>query len=98
MSKKKDSGIVYSTNKDFMKPGQQDLRVWKEYHGGKAVTVIRDYVGPDAEMEALGKELKIKCGVGGTVKNGEIIIQGDQREKIMKLLEAKGFKSKRAGG
>jgi translation initiation factor 1 len=98
MSKKKDSGIVWSTNPNLMKPEQQDLRVWKEFHGGKAVTIVREYVGKEAELEALGKELKIKCGVGGTVKNGEIIIQGDQREKVMKLLEAKGFKVKKAGG
>src|SRR3569832_1337750 len=94
---KNTSGIVYSTNPDLRKPQNQDLRVWKEFHGGKAVTVIRDYEGPDAEMEALGKELKIKCGTGGTVKNGEIIIQGDHREKIMKVLVDKGFKAKKAG-
>jgi translation initiation factor 1 len=92
------SGIVYSTNPDFTKPSQQNLRVWKEYHGGKTVTIIRDYVGRDSDLEALGKEIKVKCGVGGTVKNGEIIIQGDKREQIMKLLEQKGFKAKKAGG
>jgi len=95
---KKHSGIVYSTNSNFIKPDQQDLRVWKEYHGGKAVTIVREYVGSATDLESLGKELKIKCGVGGTVKNGEIIIQGDQREKVMKLLEEKGFKVKKAGG
>jgi translation initiation factor 1 len=100
MSKKNKntSGIVYSTKPNFIKPQQQDLRVWKEQHGGKAVTIVREYIGSDAELDALGKELKIKCGVGGAVKNGEIIIQGDQREKVMKLLEAKGFKAKKAGG
>jgi translation initiation factor 1 len=100
MSKKnKDtSGIVYSTASGFKKPQQQDLRVWKEFHGGKAVIVIRDYMGTASELEALGKELKIKCGTGGTVKNGEIIIQGDHRERIMKLLAEKGFKAKKAGG
>jgi translation initiation factor 1 len=91
-------GIVYSTNPDFIKPQQQNLRVWKEYHGGKAVTIIRDYIGSASDLEALGKEIKVKCGVGGTVKNGEIIIQGDKREQVMKLLEQKGFKAKRAGG
>jgi translation initiation factor 1 len=98
MAKKKDSGIVYSTNSNFMKPAQQDLRVWKEYHGGKGVTIVRGYAGSTAELEALGKELKIKCGVGGTVKNGEIIIQGNQRDKVIMLLEEKGFKVKKAGG
>jgi translation initiation factor 1 len=91
-------GIVYSTNPDFIKPSQQNLRVWKEYHGGKAVTIVRDYIGSTSDLEALGKEIKVKCGVGGTVKNGEIIIQGDKREQVMKLLEQKGFKAKRAGG
>jgi translation initiation factor 1 len=95
---KNTSGIMYSTNPNVVKPQQQDLRVWKEYHGGKAVTIVREYVGSTSDLEALGKELKIKCGVGGTVKNGEIIIQGDQREKVMKLLEEKGFKTKKAGG
>lgn len=93
--------IVYSTNPGFHKTPpnkEQDLRVWKEFHGGKAVTIIRNFVGTAADMEQLGKELKIKCGVGGSVKNGEILIQGDQREKVMKLLLEKGYKAKKAGG
>jgi translation initiation factor 1 len=99
MSKKKDtSGIVYSTNPNMVKPQQQDLRLWKEFHGGKPVTVIKNYIGKDSELEALGKELKIKCGTGGTVKNREIIIQGDHRDKIQKILEQKGFRTKKAGG
>ena len=107
---KKNSGVVYSTNPDFryqsekketgsaVKANKQDLRVWLEYHGGKATTIIRDFVGATAELEKLGKELKIKCGVGGSVKEGIIIIQGNQREKIMKLLSEMGFKAKKAGG
>ena len=111
MSKKNksQSGIVYSTNPDFMQQqqaspeteaigsNQQDLRVWKEFHGGKATTIVRDFQGSTAELEKLGKELKVKCGVGGTVKNHEIFIQGDQREKVIKLLLEKGFKVKKAG-
>jgi len=109
-NKKEQSGIVYSTNPDFkfkdssteapekVSTGQQDLRVWKEFHGGKPTTIIRNFKGSVAELEKLGKELKIKCGVGGTVKNYEILIQGDQREKIVKILLDKGYKVKKAGG
>jgi translation initiation factor 1 len=92
---KHSGGLVYSTNKNLV---QQDLRVWKEFNNGKPVTIVRNYVGPASELEALGKELKSKCGVGGTVKDGYILIQGDQREKIMKILLEKGFKVKKAGG
>jgi translation initiation factor 1 len=92
---KHSGGLVYSTNKKLV---QQDLRVWKEFNNGKPVTIVRNYVGPVSDLEALGKELKSKCGVGGTVKEGYILIQGDQREKVMKILLEKGFKVKKAGG
>jgi len=92
---KNSGGLVYSTNKNLV---QQDLRVWKEFNNGKPVTIVRNYVGPSSDLEALGKELKSKCGVGGTVKEGYILIQGDQREKVMKILLEKGFKVKKAGG
>ena len=105
------SGIVYSTNPDFLRQQsekkqeppsplskQQDLRVWLEFHNGKPTTIVRDFVGKLADLEKLGKELKTKCGVGGTVKDGYILIQGNQREKIMKILFEKGFKAKKAGG
>lgn len=92
---KNSGGLVYSTNKNLV---QQDLRVWKEFNNGKPVTIVRNYIGPASDLEALGKELKSKCGVGGTVKDGYILIQGDQREKVMKILSEKGFKVKKAGG
>ena len=92
---KNSGGLVYSTNKNLV---QQDLRVWKEFNNGKPVTIVRNFVGPVSDLEALGKELKSKCGVGGTVKDGYILIQGDQREKVMKILLEKGFKAKKAGG
>lgn len=95
--KKPTSGIVYSTNSELNKP-QQDLRVWLEYHGGKAVTIVKNFIGSTSDLEKLGKELKIKCGVGGSVKDGVILIQGNQREKVMKLLLDMGFKAKKAGG
>ena len=91
----KNNGIVYSTNQKLNK---QDLRVWKEFNNGKPCTIIRDFVGPIKDLEALGKELKAKCGVGGTVKDGYILLQGDHREKVMKILLNKGFGAKKAGG
>ena len=114
MSKKtKDiQGVVYSTNPNFkynvnspsttetIKPQQQDLRIIldRKSRGGKTVTLIAGFVGKEADLEKLGKELKSKCGVGGTVKDGEILIQGDHRDRIILLLQAAGFKAKKAGG
>ncbi len=104
-------GMVYSTNPNYRPeendiesndtpaPGQQDLRVWleKNHRGGKTATVIKGFVGSDDDLDALGKTLKTKCGTGGTAKDGEIIIQGDHREKIMTLLSQLGYKAKKAG-
>lgn len=104
------SGLVYSTNPDFklpeqeeeaaLSPAQQDLRIWleKNHRGGKVATVIRNYIGAQAEMDALCKELKSKCGTGGSAKDGEIIIQGDHRKKVSELLIKMGYKNKLAGG
>jgi len=105
------SGIVYSTNKDFKfhtekvvvstpPPQQQDLRVMldKKHRGGKSVTLITGFRGNENDLKELGKVLKTKCGVGGTVKDGEILIQGDFRDKIMNLLTEEGYKVKKSGG
>lgn len=112
MSKKKPIGVVYSTNPDFnfqfheqderetLPPNQQDLRVWidRKQRGGKQVTLITGFVGKNADLELLGKLLKTKCGTGGSVKDGEIIIQGDTRDKVLDLLLKAGYKAKKAGG
>lgn len=103
-------GMVYSTNPNYkpetsdesselLQPSQQDLRVWleKNHRGGKTATVIKGFVGSDDDLEALGKTLKTKCGTGGSAKDGEIIIQGDHREKIMTILSQLGYKAKKAG-
>ena len=111
-NKKKDiSGVVYSTNQNYdysyddeqeeetLPPSEQDLRiVLDRKKGGKVVTTIIDFIGSKEALKALGKELKTCCGVGGTVKNGEILIQGDFRDKILALLLKKEYKAKKKGG
>jgi translation initiation factor 1 len=106
-------GLVYSTDpnakigeddlpeSETLPPAKQRLRIWLEtkHRGGKAVTVIQDFIGKDADREALGKQLKNACGTGGSVKEGEILIQGDHREKVLQWLLKNGYVlSKKAGG
>ena len=110
MSKKNKIGVVYSTNPDYqyqyeddtasvetLPPGQQKLHVRMERsgRGGKTVTVVDNFVGTDDDLNTLGRTLKTKCGVGGSVKDGQIIIQGDFRDRITTLLQEMGWKASR---
>lgn len=108
---KKRDGVVYSTEPDFrftyqqneeaatVPPKQQNLLVLldKSMRAGKQVTLVKGFVGTSSDLEQLGKLLKSKCGVGGSAKDGEIIIQGDHRDKIVLLLQKEGYKAKRSG-
>ena len=97
--------VVYSTNPDYqyesseeeeavtLPKNQQKLRVSmeKKGRGGKTVTLIKGFVGSDDDLKELGKLLKTKCGVGGSTKDGEVIIQGDFKQRIIDLLKAEGY-------
>lgn len=114
MSSKRDrnGSVVYSTNPDYkpepegddaekteIKPHQQQLKVYLDrLGGGKFVSRVSGFTGKTEEIETLGKLLKQKCGVGGTVKEREILIQGEHRDKIILLLLKEGYKAKKAGG
>lgn len=113
MSKKnkKIVNVVYSTNPNFQfetnaneesetrEPQQQDLRVFLDrMGGGKVVSRISGFIGKTEDIEALGKLLKQKCGGGGSVKDGNILIQGDHRDKLLKILTELKYKVKKAGG
>ena len=101
-------GVVYSTNPDYeyqyddapqtetLPPTAQKLRIRMERsgRGGKTVTVVSGFIGADDDLDELGRTLKTKCGVGGSVKDGLIIIQGDFRERVVALLQALGYPAK----
>lgn len=104
-------GFVFSTNKDFefesndeqqetLANNQQKLEAHldKKNRGGKVATIIKGFEGSDDDLKALAKQLKTLCGVGGAAKDGEIIIQGNFRDKIMDFLAKEGYKVKRVGG
>ena len=111
-SRKHRSGIVFSTDPDYqynynssgkeetLAPEEQDLRVTldKKSRAGKQVTLITGFVGSDDDLKSLAKFLKSKCGVGGSSKNNEIMIQGDFRDKVLQLLQNEGYKAKKSGG
>ena len=106
---KKRLGVVYSTNPDFEyhedaegevetpAPSAQRLIVSidRRNRGGKQVTLVTGFIGSDEDLAALGRTLKVKCGVGGSAKNGEITIQGDFRDKVTEILRSIGYNAKR---
>ena len=112
MGKKKKIGVVYSTNPEYdydyeereemetLEPNQQKLRVFidRKMRKGKEVTIVESFVGTETDLKDLGKTLKSKCGVGGSVKDGEIIIQGNQKDKVHDLLIKMGYTNTKKKG
>ncbi len=109
MSKKKadNNGYVYSTDPSFrfdqeqenqvtLPPAQQQLRIRLEtkHRGGKAVTLVTGFIGTAEDLDDLGRKLRNACGTGGSAKDGEIIVQGDQRQKVLQWLVKGGYKAK----
>lgn len=109
---KKRDGVVYSTSDSFeynlgdedahesLSASQQKLKILldKKSRAGKQVTLVEGFVGSEDDLKELGKLLKNKCGVGGSAKDGEILIQGDHRDKVLQVLLAAGYGAKKSGG
>ena len=101
------SGLVYSTDPNFkieedeqeeeqtLLPAEQKIKIRldKKHRGGKVVTLIENFIGTNADKEDIGKKLKTVCGTGGSVKDGEILVQGDNRDKVLQWLLKSGYKN-----
>ncbi len=110
--KKSRHGVVYSTDPRYayaepdpyqattLEPALQKLRVHldRKQRGGKEVTLVKGFVGTKEDLESLVKTLKNKCGTGGSAKDGEVMVQGNQREKVIKLLLDMGYSGTKAAG
>ncbi len=105
-SKPDSRGFVYSTDPNFQFDGERNneeslpaaeqklkVRLETKHRGGKAVTLVEGFIGKNEDLEDLGKKLKNYCGTGGSAKDGEIIVQGDQREKVLQWLLKNGYKN-----
>lgn len=104
-------GMVYSTDPAFEyttcrqpeaetpPPARQQLRVWldRKQRAGKVVTLVKGFVGREADLQELARLLKSRCGVGGAAKDGEILIQGDHRDRVLDILSRAGYGCKKAG-
>jgi translation initiation factor 1 len=111
-NKKKRVDVVYSTNPDYeydyegesveetLPPEEQNLkvRIEKKGRGGKTAVVVKGFIGSEDDLKDLAKTVKTKCGTGGSAKDGEIIIQGEMRNKVLEVLKKEGYNAKQAGG
>ena len=111
-NKSDKNGFVFSTDPNFrfeaddqgsaetLPPNQQKLRLWLEtkQRGGKTATVVAGFIGQETDLEELGKKLKSYCGTGGSVKDGEIIIQGDHRDKLLQWFLKNGYNNTKKAG
>lgn len=109
---KKRENVVYSTNPNFVYDDEDQMEeetlenskqllyvsIDRKQRKGKDITLVEGFIGTEEDLKDLGKQLKSACGVGGTVKDGEIMIQGNHRDKIIELLGKDGYKTKRKGG
>lgn len=109
---KNRSGVVYSTDPDFeyeeggmedeetLPPSEQNLivKIDRKGRGGKTATLVEGFVGAEEDLKSLAKQLKNKCGTGGSAKDGVILIQGEVRDKVMQELEKSGYRAKKSGG